>query len=317
MCKRQGRREFLARSVLLAGTSEWLSSAILADDVLERRKPVGLKISCSSLAFSDMPWDKALAAIKKLGFRYADLAMFEGWTHVSPSQLTEPEKLGKKIAEVCEKLAIEPIAIHANFRPSKDKKFPGLTASELKYRRAIWEHFGRVLACARAASIPLINVQPGKFFAELPRQVCLDNAANVMRVMVRQADQHDIQVSFENHTGSVAEKPHDALYLLEKVDGLRLDLDFSHVVANSIPLKETLPLLKYVSHVGVRNAKAGDFNVPLAADGEMNYPLGDFISALRQARVKAFVSVEYFEPKKRDSIPPLKKALEKLGLSSQ
>jgi len=36
----------------------------------------------------------------------------------------------------------------------------------------------------------------------------------------------------------------------------------------------------------------------------------DFLKALRDAKVAAFVSVEYYEPKMRDHIPPLKHILE-------
>ena len=103
----------------------------------ERRQPSGLKISCSSLAFSDMTWEAALVEIKKLGFHYADLAMFEGWTHVFPSMLTEPEAHGKKIGSVCERLEIEPIAIHTNFAIGDRKQFPGITLPDPSARKTM------------------------------------------------------------------------------------------------------------------------------------------------------------------------------------
>lgn len=280
-----------------------------AESVLRRHQPEGLQLSCSSLAFSDMSWEEALAAIHKLGFRCADLAMFEGWTHVSPSQLTEPEVHGKKIAAVCAKLGVEPIAIHTNFAIGDRKTFPGLTTPDPDTRKTILTHFERVAICAAAAEIPLVNVQPGKFQDKLPRQDCITNAIELLKPMQDRAARRGIILSFENHTGSIGEKPEDCLALLEAVPGLKLDFDFSHVVACGITLDQTKPLWKYVAHVGVRNAKKGSFNEPVR-DGKLDYDIAGFLKALRDAKVNAFVSVEYYEPKMREHIPALKQILE-------
>jgi sugar phosphate isomerase/epimerase len=256
-----------------------------------------------------MTWEEALAAIGKLGFRRADLAMFEGWTHVSPSQLTDPGDHGRKIAAACARLRVEPIAVHANFAVGDRKTFPGLTTPDADARKTILAHFDRVLACAREAEIPLVNVQPGKFQNGMPRRDCLENAIALLRPMQERAARQEVVLSFENHTGSVGEKPEDCLALLEAVPGLRLDFDFSHVVACGVPLEQTRPLWKHVAHVGVRNAKRGSFNEPVR-DGRLDYDVAGLLDALRDARVDAFVSVEYYEPRMRDHVGPLKAILE-------
>lgn len=274
---------------------------------------MGLKLSCSSLAFSDMTWDAALAEIKKLGFHYADLAMFEGWTHVSPSALADPEAHGKRIAEVCDRLKIEPIAIHANFALGDRDRFPGLTISDPAARRTILSHFERVVTCARNAEIPLVNVQPGKFIDGVPRETCLKNAKEMLTQMHAIAARRGLVLSFENHTGSIAQQPEDALYILNDVSGLRLDYDTSHVVANSISVEQTLELMRFVAHVGVRNAKPESHDEPIQ-DGKLSYPIKPFLDAFREAKVNAYVSVEYFKPEKRASIAPLKAILEGEGI---
>ena len=111
-----------------------------------------------------MPWDAALVQIKELGFKYVDLAMFEGWTHISPSAISDPVAHGQKIAEVADRLEIEPIALHSNFKPKGEQAFPGLTTPDPTSRNIIFEHFQRVAVCASEARIPLVNVQPGKRF---------------------------------------------------------------------------------------------------------------------------------------------------------
>jgi sugar phosphate isomerase/epimerase len=307
------RRFFVDASAAIAALGLGVSR-VAAQQALERRQPMGLRLSCSSLAFSDRSWEEALVEIKRLGFRFADLAMFEGWTHVFPSALADPEGQGKKIAEACAKLDVEPIAIHANFAIGDRKQFPGLTIADPAARKTILAHFERVVACARTAEVPLINLQPGKFIEGVPRETCLKNAIDMLTQMHAMAARRGIMLSFENHSGSIAEAPQDALAILDGVAGLRLDYDVSHVVASSISLEETRPLLKFISHVGVRNARPGDFNLPVT-DGKLHFAIAPFLEALRQAKVNAYVSVEYFQPELRPSIAPLKAILEGEGVT--
>jgi sugar phosphate isomerase/epimerase len=305
------------RRDLLRGVAAALALAPLrvrgGSSALERRQPMGLKLSCSSLAFSDMSWQAALEEIKKLGFRYAELAMCEGWAHVSPSALTEPEPHGKKIAEFCDRLGMDPIAVHAGFALGDRTQFPGLTVADPAARKTILAHFERVVACARAAEVPLIRVQPGRFLDELPREACIKNATEMLEEMHAMAARRNIALAFENQTASIAEQPADALELLTAVPGLRLDYDISHIVANSISLEQTSELMKHVGHIAVRNAKPGSSNEPVRG-GQLSYPIQDFIDAFRAQNVNAYVAVEYYEPAMRDSIPILKKILEHAGV---
>lgn len=313
------RRELLggaAAALLAAGAARALSAA--EDDPRASRRPKGLKISCSSLAFSDLKWDEALREIRKLGFRYADLAMFEGWCHVSPSRLEDPEGHGGAIAKACAEIEVEPICIHASFAPDPEKRgaFPGLTSPDAAARKLVLEHFDRVARCARGAGVPLVNVQPGRFIAGRPREECLRSAIDLLRPMQEAAAKRGLVLSFENHTGSIGERPEDALQLIEAVPGLKIDYDFSHVVACAIPVEKTAPLLRHAVHCGIRNAREKGFNEPVR-DGKLDYDLGAFLDALRAAKADAFVSIEYFQPEMRGQIPALKRILEDAGLSAE
>lgn len=308
---RMSRRDVLRSTVAVAAGCALGARRTEADQaVLERRQPAGLKLSCSSLAFSDMEWDKALEEIQKLGFHYVDLAMFEGWTHINPSGLSDPEGHGKKIATVCGRLQMEPIAIHANFVLGDPKQFPGLTVSDAGARKTILTQFERVVTCARTADIPLVNVMPGRFVENVPHETCLKNAGDLLTQMHALAARRGLVLSFENHTDSIGQHPDDALYLLEHVPGLRLDYNPSHVVYNQYSLQQTAELMKHIAHVGIRNAKPGEYNLPLV-DGELSYPIRPFLDAFIAAKVNAYVSVEYFRPADRANIPGLKAILER------
>ncbi len=301
--------------LMMAGTL-FPDPKLLAGDQSKQRRPKGLEVSCSSLAFSNMSWDKALVEMKKLGFRSVDLAMFEGWTNISLSKLTSPKKHGRKIAAVCKKLKLDPIAIHANFVVGNRKQFPGLTSPDPKARKQVLEHFDRVLLCAQAANIPLINVQPGRFVKGMKREECLRLAGKMLRKMQQRAAKAGVILTFENHTGSIGERPEDCLTLLKAAPGLKLDYDFSHVIACGYQVEDTKELWKYIAHIGIRNAKKGNFNLPVKGD-KLNYSLSSFLDALRKANVNAYVSIEYFEPKMVNQIPALKRILERQGIKSR
>lgn len=309
------RREFLQQAAAV-GSAALLPLRAAADEktVLERRQPQGLKLSCSSLAFSDMKWHEALAKVKELGFRYAELAMCEGWAHTFPSLLTDPEAHGKEIAATCMKLDIEPIAIHANFVLGDPKKFPGLTTPDAAARKTVLAQFERVVSCARTAEIPLISVLPGKFIDDVPRENGFKSSIDMLTQMHGIAARRGLLLSIETPTGSIAEQPDDTKRLLEGVPGLRLDYSPSHFVAHSISLEQTRDLMKYVSHVSVRNAKTGSDDEPIA-DGKLDFPLKSCLDGLRGLNVNAYVSVAYFKPERRNQIAALKTILEGEGVA--
>ncbi len=309
--RRHVLRNTTAATFLLAGSS---ARAGVIEDRTAPARP-GLRQSCSSLAFSDRTWEAALAEIRRLGFRYAELAMFEGWTHVGPSRLSEPEAHGRKIAAACHRLGLVPVALHANFALAEPKPWPGLTVADPAARRTLIEQFEHVLICAEAASVPLINVQPGSWLKDVPHAPSLQHAAATLRAFQERAEHAGVHLSFENHTGSIAEQPDDALALLEAVPGLGLDLDLSHVVANRLTLERIQPLLKHVVHADVRNARPGDYNAPVNGD-HLDYDLGVFLDVLQDLKPVMYLSVEYYEPKMQPQIAPLKTILEHEGVAA-
>jgi sugar phosphate isomerase/epimerase len=280
---------------------------------LDRRQPSDLKVACSSLAFSDVKWDEALEQIKNLGFRYAELAMFEGVAHVNPSSLSEPDTHAKKIVAVCSRLEIEPIAIHANFVLGDPNQFPGLTTPDAAARKSILAQFERVVNCARVAEIPLIHLLPGRLVDGVSPDVCIRNACDLLTQMHALVARRGLMLAIKNQSGSIAQDPYDSQRILEKVPGLRLDYDISHVVANQYRVEQTEPLMKSVAHVSVRNARPGNPCVPLN-EGELSYSVRPFLSYLRQKKVNAYVSIEYGTPAFRSSIPELRAILQREGV---
>jgi sugar phosphate isomerase/epimerase len=309
------RRKFLGFGAAVAAARSLALPPVGNQTALERKQPVGLKLSCSSLAFSDMKWDEALEQIKVLGFRYASLAMLEGWAHINPSVLSDPESHGKKVAAAATRLGIEPTVIHANFVLGDAQLFPGLTTPDAAARKTVLAQFERVVTVARTAEVPLIIVTPGRFVETLSEDACLKNACDVLTQMHALAARRGLLLAFRNQSGSIGQNPHDAQKILDNVPGLRLDYQICHVVANQYSMEQTEPLMKHIAHVGVRNAKPGEHDLSLEND-QLSYPIQPFFDMFRRQRVQAFVSVECWRPKDRSDIPALKAILERVGVDT-
>ena len=305
------RRDFLRTGTAMAVAAVLPDPPVYSNQTaLERRQPQGLKAACSSLAFCDLKWDEALEEIKKLGFRHAELAMFEGFAHVNPSALTDPDAHAKKIIAACTRLDIEPIAIHANFVLGDPNQFTGLTTPDAAARKTVLAQFERVVACARIAEIPLIHLAPGRVAEAMSPDVAIKNACDVLTQMHALVARRGLMLAIKNQTGCIGQDPEEALRILEKVPGLRLDYDLSHVVANQYSVEQTDSLMKYVAHVSVRNAKPGNSNIAIE-DGDLSYPVHPFIECFRRRKVNAYVSVEYSSPALRSNIPAMKAILQR------
>jgi sugar phosphate isomerase/epimerase len=271
-------------------------------------------LSCSSLAFEGVKWDEALDAIKGLGFQYAELGMLEGKGHVNPSSLSDPESHGKKIAAVAERLEIEPIAIHVDLALGDPRQFPGLTTPDAAARKAILAHFERVVAAARAAEIPLIIVAPGRPVESLSPDTCMKHACDVLTQMHAMVARRGLTLAIQNREDCIGQHPEETQQILEKVPGLRLDYRIAHIVSNEYSVERTAALVKYVAHVGVRNAKPGAVEHPLE-NGELSYSILPFLEMFKSKEVDAFVSVEHSRTSDRIEISRVKAILEEAGVT--
>jgi sugar phosphate isomerase/epimerase len=313
----RSRREFLGSSAVAA-----LACALRApandtqQTTLDRRQPQGLKLACSSQAFCDLKWDEAFEEVKKAGFRYAALAMFEGSSHLSPSALNDPEAHAKRIIAVTSRLEIDPIAVHANLVVGDPSQFPGLTTPDAAARKTVLAQFERIVACARFAEIPLISVTPGRLIETLTADACIKNACDVLAQMHAMAARRGLLLAAANPSGSIAQDPDETLKILERVPGLRLDYQVGHVVANQYSVEQTGSLMKHVGHVRVSNARPGEPNIAFDEGGQLGYDVRLFVESFLREKVNAHVSLECAKPSDRAGIPRLKEILEGAGVSA-
>lgn len=263
-----------------------------------------MKISCSLLAYVNLDIESGLRQVKALGFKWVDLAFFQGWTAVGPSQVAEAGAWSEPIKAWLADLGLMAVAVHASFGAN-------LCALSEEEKAKVTRETEALAGLAAQCGAPLVNVQPGHQTEDQSLDEALEGAIGAMTELLEVCRRQGAALSFEAHTGSIGERPEQCLRILEAVPGLRLDYDPSHFVAQEIPFSETEDLLRYVAHVGIRNARPGDFNVPMEGD-QVDYDLGWLIEQLKRREYEGALSVEYFQPGMEDSVVSLKRLLEGL-----
>ncbi len=265
-----------------------------------------MKLACSTLAFANIPLASALREVRDLGFGWVDIACFEGWAHLNPSEMVgREESVGQDLKILLESFRLKPSALHSStsLRPSV------ITSSEEEQRVIV--EVEALLQVAQVSHTPLVNIQLGPWPQERSRQEVLDFLVHLLRLLVSKAQSAGVELSFEAHSGAVGERPEEALYLLEHCPGLGLDYDPTHFVAQGIPLEETQPLIPYVKHLGIRNARPGNYNLSLIAD-HLDYDMSWLMNALQEVGYQGVLAVEYYVPNVYPSVRKLAYLLESL-----
>jgi sugar phosphate isomerase/epimerase len=127
--------------------------------------------------------------------------------------------------------------------------------------------FDAVCRFGKAAVFLSVMGAAGTEKPELGYGRSFENAAGVHRKMVEIAAGYGLAYHVEPSRTSLLNTPEKALRMIEEVPGLRYTLDFLHYHINAVPLKESIPLLRYAGHMHARQASAGK--------GKCDYALGE------------------------------------------
>ena len=234
-----------------------------------------MSIACSSLAFSKMPLETAFSRIARLGFRCVDLAAFEGWAHVQPSELvTHRDTVVRRVEQAMARYDLAVVALIAG---------PGTNdAATLQTR-------GRaLLELAHALGANVVTLPAG------PRTRSISEAAASLRPLVDMAASLDITLTVETHVGQVTERPEDAEALLRQVPGLGLTFDPSHFYAGPARGAGFEILYPYVRHVHIRDARDSWETVQVAM-GSGNVDFRAIFADLRAQGYDGALSIEYID----------------------
>jgi len=248
-----------------------------------------LKLACADFAFPLLPHDRVLDLIAMLGFDGVDIGLFEGRSHLQPSQsFKSPAKsgaqLGRKLTDRRLRCADVFLQLDSSF-VSYAVNQPD--AARRQYAR---EGFLQTLDYAAACGAKHVTTLPGVYFkSEKPAESwarCCDELA----WRVEQAKQHRIVFGVEAHVGSIVPKPNAALRLVQSVPDLTLTLDYTHFTRAGLPDNAAEPLLEHASHFHARCARKGRLQTSIKQN-TIDY--AQVLRAMQKANYRGYVGVEY------------------------
>lgn len=240
---------------------------------------ISMRIACHAWAYNDLPLEEAVGTIARLGFRWIDLG---SGPHLDLNRAAAyPEAEAATIQQVLRRFDLAVTDLYL--------MLPYINAPDPAQREAQLTMFERLIPFAVALGTPGITVSPGLIHKDGPDH-SLARAIPALLRMLQAADDTDLRISFEPHMDSVAQRPEQALLLLEAVPGLSVTLDYAHFVYQGLVSREIAPLLDHVAHVHIRQARRGALQTP-HSEGTVNIP--QLLQDLFSAGYRGALTVEY------------------------
>ncbi len=242
-----------------------------------------MEFSCHTWGFNDLTLVEALGTIARLGFRYVDIGT---GPHLNLARAANPATRNVLLKEIQDDLDIFNLKIG-----DLTLMLPRISINDEEKRQADIASFKALLPFAKALKTPGITISPGLLHPPEDSEA-FDRTVSALREMKRAADEFDLPLSIEPHMDSMAQKPEVALKLLKEVSGLRLTLDWAHLVCQDIKHEDIAALIPYARHVQVRQAARAQLQVPFAR-GRID--LKQLMAALRSAHYQGIICIEYLQ----------------------
>jgi sugar phosphate isomerase/epimerase len=118
----------------------------------------------------------------------------------------------------------------------------------------------------------------------------LAESARSLNALMRVAARSKTVLTIEAHVHSYLESPSMVLQLLERVEGLKLTLDYAHFACLGYRQEEIDPLAPHAAHVHLRQARPG---VLQAKSNEGTINMNALFGTLRDSGYQGAMSLEY------------------------
>ncbi len=233
-----------------------------------------LRITCSTLCFTQRPLDEALQSIWQLGFRYVDLGV-QRWAHVGASDLVRSSEeftvsLQRGLEQHDLTLSTMNVGLDRNAGASLAEQTDAVCA----------------LAASHGLSAFCINAPPNT----MP----LETAIVELRQLAAVASHYGVTLCLETHLNCLTEIPAVAVQLAQSAPHLGLALDPSHYYAGPWQGRDFPATYPHTRIVHLRDAG----NTPdkiLVPPGEGCVDFAGILWGLAQSGFSGPLSVEYLD----------------------
>jgi sugar phosphate isomerase/epimerase len=247
------------------------------------------RLACADFTFPLLPHARVLKLIAMLEFEGVDIGLFEGRSHLRPSQeFVAPERSGTALKR---QLDGEGLVVTDVFLQMDPDFAPYAINQPDDERRALArDWYARMLDYAAAAGARHVTTLPGVLFEEEPAEVSRRRAIDELIWRVEMAQGHGLVYGAEPHVGSLVANPTLAAELVASVAGLTLSLDYTHFTRMGIPDSAVEPLTALASHFHVRGARQGRLQ---ASFKENTIDYGRALAALEANGYHGWLGLEY------------------------
>lgn len=189
----------------------------------------------STWGMPEVPIDKALSYLSKLGFDGVEISVITGWT-------TELRKLDdfhrRKIIQLLKKynLILSALAAHTDL-VTKDSERYKVNKMSLKDAVDLAQYF------SVEDLVPIVNTASGGSSKDWDTDLSL--LVERTFELVDYAKSKDVIIGIEPHVGMMIDTPEKILRFIELIDSpfLRINLDISHFHVMGFSIKDTVSLL--------------------------------------------------------------------------
>jgi sugar phosphate isomerase/epimerase len=249
---------------------------------------VNFRLACSDYSFPLLPQEDVLKVIAMLGFQGIDIGVFEGRSHIRPSQVIGD--IAGAARQLTQKVQAVGLELADIFYQASSFQDMAANHPDPIVQGKSRDLFRQMLEFAQACGAPHLTGLPGVEWPDEPRETSLARSAEELAWRAAEAQRAGIVYSVECHLESIAATPAAAKQLVEMSPGLTLTLDYTHFIQQGFTQAECETLIPYARHYHARAATPGRLQAPMKAN------VIDFAQALRAlegASYKGYIGVEY------------------------
>ena len=249
-----------------------------------------LRLACADFAFPLLPHNDVLKLIAMLGFEGVDIGLFEGRTHLQPSQVTAD--MAASANDLSHRVSDQGLALADVYYQANANSFPYQAANhpDPTERARSRELFLRMLEFTLRCNAKHLSGLPGVDWENETHEQSLQRCADELSWRAEQARQVGVVYSIEAHVGSVVPTPASAKQLVDLATGLTLTLDYTHFIKQGFSNEDCELLMPYASHYHARGANAHRLQAPLK-DNSIDYER--VLRAMERVHYAGYVGVEY------------------------
>jgi len=230
---------------------------------------VSQSISCGDYAWPNLSHDFILQLIAELGFTSVDVALFSGYSVLSPEVvLADPKRAADSLLRAT---SSRNLSITGTFGiPDMGLVRMSVNSPDPNERELAAKFFTDLLDFTVRVGCDHLTLLPGTTHPGEPLEQSLERCVTELGWRVDAAAAAGVRFAIEPHTGSILENPANALLLVQAVPGLTLRLDYGHFVCAGVDQLDVDALIPYATVLDCRGGRPGKVQTRLA-DNQIDF----------------------------------------------